>query len=125
MPKLHTWTRLAASAYSGEYEITLEQVEGSYPDWEIGDEIVIAPSGWDPEEAEIRIVSAYIQNTGTVTFSEPLNYNHLVWLLVEDSDLASMADSNADRAEDLWWYNQRELAPEVGLLTHNIVIQGQ
>lgn len=34
-------------------------VQGSYyPNWRAGDEIVIAPSGWNPEEAELHTITA-------------------------------------------------------------------
>ena len=35
-----------------------------YPDWQVGEEVVIAASRWDPEEAEIRTISNYDANSG-------------------------------------------------------------
>ena len=124
-PKKDTWTRLASSAYTNDSTLTLEQTANGYPDWAVGEEIVVAPSGWYPEESEIREIAAYDQSTGTLTLTEPLLYDHLVWNLIEDLDLDNAASSNSDPASNMWWYNQREFAPEVGLLTHNIVIQGK
>ena len=40
-------------------------LQGSdYPDWQVGEEVVIAASRWDPEEAEIRTISSYDVNSG-------------------------------------------------------------
>ena len=40
-------------------------LEGNdYPNWQVGEEIVIAPSGWNPEEAEIRTITSYDSSSG-------------------------------------------------------------
>ena len=36
----------------------------NYPDWQVGEEVVIAASRWDPEEAEIKTISNYDVNSG-------------------------------------------------------------
>lgn len=59
--KAPTWSRLATSALAGDRTITLQPV---YPNWEVGDEIVIAPSGWDPMESEIRTIVEYNRRNG-------------------------------------------------------------
>ena len=61
MPKTRTWSRLATSVLSGDSEIVLEG--NDYPNWQVGEEIVIAPSGWNPEESEIRTITSYDGST--------------------------------------------------------------
>ena len=56
----HTWTRLSSSVLSGSSIITVETETG----WEVGDKIVVAPSGWDVEEGEIRTITD-ITGTGS------------------------------------------------------------
>ncbi len=60
--KTSTWTHLGVSAHAGDSSVTL--LGPDYPDWLLGEAIVIAPSGWDPEEAEIRTIVAYDMSTG-------------------------------------------------------------
>ncbi len=62
IPKTRTWTRLATSAYAGEDQITLQG--NDYPNWLPGETVVIAPSGWDPDEAEIKTIVSYDMSTG-------------------------------------------------------------
>ena len=62
VPKTRTWTRLASSARAGDEQIVLQG--NDYPDWQVGEEVVIAASQWDPEEAEIRTISNYDANSG-------------------------------------------------------------
>lgn len=61
MPKT-TWTRLGSSALAGSDSLQLQG--NDYPDWGVGDEIVIAPSGYDPEESEIRTITNYVRSSG-------------------------------------------------------------
>ncbi len=58
-----TWTRLGMNALAGSNTIQLQG--NDYPNWEIGDEIVIAPSSWEPAESEIRIITDYDRSSGT------------------------------------------------------------
>lgn len=51
-----SWTKLASNAQAGDTTIAVEG--SSHPNWRPGDRIVIAPSGWNPEEAEIRTIMA-------------------------------------------------------------------
>jgi len=156
MPKTRTWSRLATSVLSGDSEIVLEG--NDYPNWQVGEEIVIAPSGWNPEESEIRTIATYDDSTGrhrsellhadtqhththtththththtlntctpspthldTITLDTPLQFDHTVHNFLNSSDISSAPESNR------WWGDGGALAPEVGLLTHNIVIQGE
>lgn len=51
-----TWSRLRTSAYSGNTSIELET--NAVSGWSEGDQIVIAPSGYDPTESEIRTIAS-------------------------------------------------------------------
>jgi plastocyanin len=94
-----SWTRLAATAEVGATQITLAEAVN----WQIGDEIVIAPSGYNPREAEKVTISAVAGST--VTFAPALRYRHSGQVqTIEGRSLDTRA--------------------EVGLLTRNIVIQG-
>ncbi len=57
-----TWTRLSANASAGSN--TLQLQGNAYPNWGVTDEIVIAPSSWEPTESEIRTISSYDITTG-------------------------------------------------------------
>lgn len=93
------WTRLAAHANPGDTSITLAQA----PDWRVGDELAIAPSGYDAREAEKVTVTAV---SGTrVSFSPALRFRH--WGTVQTIE---------GRALDM--------RAAVGLLTRDFVIQG-
>ena len=120
-PKSHTWTRLKQSCTTGDTTIHLRD----QPDWSVGDSIVITSSSYEPTEAEIRRISNYDSVTGTITIDEPLKYSHVVHQFVSDSELEVWKNGNLDN--NPWWGGKKEdvtLSPEVGLLSHNIVIQG-
>lgn len=65
-----SWTRLTVTAPAGINRIVVEAADG----WRVGDEIVIAPSGYDYQEAEARRITA-IDGT-TITLDRPLDYTH-------------------------------------------------
>ena len=52
----HTWTKLAKTAIKDATEITL-QVPASSSDWTVGDEIAIASTSFDYQEAEKRRIT--------------------------------------------------------------------
>ncbi len=62
--------------------------------------------------------------TGLVTFDEPLDFDHLVRDFLEPSDLDSGPEYGGALDGGYWWGDGGSLAPEVGLLTRSIVIQG-
>ena len=93
------WTRLAATAQPDDTQITLDDVTG----WQVGDQIVIAPSGFDYQEAEDAVITALEGNTATL--DRPLRYVHF-------GELLEYADMDFD------------MRAEVGLLTRNIVLRG-
>jgi hypothetical protein len=95
-----SWSQLDGSVQPGATSITLKDDASS---WRVGDEIVIAPSGFEPLEAEqVRITS--VKGT-TVSFTPALKHAHFGQL---QSYNGSVLDERA----------------EVGLLTRDIVVQG-
>jgi cell surface hyaluronidase len=94
-----SWTRLSASAAAGATEIdVLDPI-----DWRPGDRIVVASTDFDPLQAEQAVVAGV---TGQrVTLTAPLRYSH--W-----GQLQTYAGKTLDERA------------EVGLLTRQIVIQG-
>jgi cell migration-inducing and hyaluronan-binding protein len=92
-----SWTKLAETVEPGMNTLTLLEAPG----WEVGDQIVIAPTGMDPLEAEKVTITA-ISDT-QVRFTPALAYQH--WGTLQEY---------AGRTLD-----QRAA---VGLLTRNIVI---
>ena len=104
------WTRLAKTAPAGATELTLAQ----NVNWQAGDHIIIASSDFDYEQAEERIIKSVNGNRVTLdiiddaydtSLKRPLEFEH--W---------GEQESFAGRVLD-------ERA-EVGLLSRNIVIQG-
>ncbi|HEY8256932.1 MAG TPA: G8 domain-containing protein [Gemmatimonadales bacterium] len=93
------WTRLAATASAGANQLTLETAPG----WRAGDRIVVASTEFDPNRAEVGIVQSI--SGANVTLSQPLLYSHY-------GQLQTYAGTTVDERA------------EVGLLTRNIVIQG-
>lgn len=94
-----SWTQLDKHAEAGESELTLaDSVQ-----WQIGDTIVVAPSGFDPNEAEEVVITAIEGNS--VGISPPLQFDH--W-----GELQTIAGRIVDQRA------------EVACLTRNIVIQG-
>jgi cell migration-inducing and hyaluronan-binding protein len=93
------WTRLAATAPAGATQLELIGAQA----WRTGDKLVVASSDFDPKHAEVVTVSA--KSGTTVTLAAPLVYGHY-------GQLQSIAGHTVDERA------------EVGLLTRNIVIQG-
>lgn len=56
MARTHTWTRLTRSAYAGNTTIVLPEREIS--SWRPGDQIVVAPSEYDPMESELKTIAS-------------------------------------------------------------------
>jgi hypothetical protein len=65
------WTKLAATANRAQSQLALLEA----PDgWQVGDEIVVAPTDYDPLEVETRTITAIAGNT--ITLNAPLNNMH-------------------------------------------------
>ncbi|MGH7498737.1 MAG: G8 domain-containing protein [Gemmatimonadales bacterium] len=93
------WTRLASSAPSGSTQLTLVAA----PTWRAGDKLVVASTDFDPTRAEVVTVQD-VSGT-TVTIAQPLLYSHY-------GQIQTYAGTTVDERA------------EVGLLTRNVVIQG-
>ncbi len=99
-----SWTQLDATANVGATSILLKD---PVPTWEVGDRIVIASTGFDFEEAEVRTITSISTNKRILSLDQPLEYQH--WGTLQSYQ-------NGTRTLD-------ERA-EVGLLSRNITIQG-
>jgi len=89
------WTRLSQSVAAGSNQITVQNASG----WRVGDRIVLASTDFNPWQAEVRTITAVAGNT--LTLDAPLKYPHY--------------------GETTYGVDQRG---EVGLLSRNILIQG-
>ena len=93
------WTRLAADVTAGAGSITLADA----PRWRIGDRLVVATSTRQMNQTEVVEIAAI--NGSTVTIARPLQFSQV---------------GTVRRAGDV----SVDVRAEVGLLTHNIVVQG-
>jgi hypothetical protein len=93
------WTRLAASAPAGATQLVLQRAA----EWRAGDQLVVASTDFDPGRAEVVPVAAV---SGTsVTLGQPLKFGHY-------GESQTIAGRQVDERA------------EVGLLTRNILVQG-
>lgn len=99
------WTQLNGTVQAGVSSITLAEPV----DWVVGDSIVIAPTDFNPHEAEALKITSVSLDKKTLGLSSALNHRHYG---------AIETYANGTRSWDL---DQRA---EVGLLTRNILIQG-
>src|SRR5215207_2230453 len=68
--RTHTWTKLAATANAGATSIQVLNAAG----WQVGDEIVLASTDYDPRQAERRTITAV--NGNTLTLDKKLDFMH-------------------------------------------------
>lgn len=98
-PVNNSWTRLAQTAIVGATTLVLQDA----PTWQQGDQLVVASTDYDPTQAEVVTIASV---SGTiVTLTRPLKHMHY-------GEVQMFGDTPL-----------REQA-EVGLLNHNILIQG-
>lgn len=98
LPRI-SWTRLNETALAGSNQLVLEKEV----DWQIGQRIAIASTDYNPKQAEEVEITAV---SGTViTFTPALQYTH--W-----GQMQNYANTPVDERA------------EVGLLSRNIVVQG-
>src|SRR5690606_23188838 len=68
--RTNTWTKLTATAEAGSRTIEVLNAD----QWQVGDEIVLASTDFEPRQAEKRTIAAIRGNT--ITLDEPLQYMH-------------------------------------------------
>ena len=95
-----SWTKLSANAGPNATQIS---VLNTSTGWRVGDQIVIAPSGFNPQEAEKRTITAV--SGRNITFTPALSHSHYGTLQTIEG---RTVDTRA----------------EVALLTRDIVIRG-
>lgn len=96
-----SWTKLNATAQKGSQCLSLAEVSD---EWEIGDEIVIASTDFDPHQAEKRKIIGFNDSRYpgcNLVLNEPLKFSHY-------GRISEGVDQRG----------------EVGLLTRNIVFRG-
>lgn len=71
-PKTPTWTRLGITAEAGTSTVQLAEPVN----WQVGDEIAIASSAWDPSEVEQRRILSVSKNGLILTLDKPLSHEH-------------------------------------------------
>ncbi len=68
--RTNTWTKLSRTAAAGATSIEVLNAA----EWQVGDEIVLASTDYDPRQAERRTISAISGNA--ITLDQPLEYMH-------------------------------------------------
>ena len=105
-PVTPTWTQLARTAHAGATSIDLAHGAVS---WQPGDEIVIASSSFDMEEAEKMTIASVAAAAGSgpsvVTLTAPLKFAHF-------AEVVSYGGKEID------------MRAEVGHLTRRVVVRG-
>lgn len=101
-PKM-SWTQLNSTASIGATSIKLKEAV----DWQVGDQIVITPSGFLPSETETKTITQISNDKKTLTLDTALAYRHY-------GEINYYKNGEIDF----------DLRAEVGLLSHNITIQG-
>ena len=101
-----SWSQLNVNSIAGAPSITLKEIV----DWSVGDKIVIASTDFDMNRAEVRVITEV--SGATLTLDAPLDYNHFGTL---------QNYTHPKNANISWSLDERA---EVGLLSHNIKIQG-
>ena len=101
-----SWTQLGATAAGGASSITLKEAVT----WNSGDEIVIASTTFDMNQAETRTITSVSGDQKTFGLNAPLTYSHYGELQFYDNGKGTNYELD-ERAE-------------VGLLSRNIKIQG-
>ncbi|XP_056153970.1 fibrocystin-L-like [Lampris incognitus] len=97
-------TKLASTAPVGSNTLTLVEPV----DWQVGDEIVISTTSYNPWETETRQITAVSANTRTLTLNQSLTHTHV-------------GETHSVSGTPMTY----KLAADVGLLTRNIKIIGQ
>lgn len=102
-----SWGKLGTNVNRGSNQITM----ATPVDWTAGDEIVIVSSRPNWEEAEKRTITTISADGLTITLNSSLNYPHV-----------GSVETYTRGTDNKTW--TADLRAEVGLLTHNVKIQG-
>ena len=102
-----SWTQLGSNALPGSNQITM----ATAVDWDIGDEILLVASQTDWNEAEKKTITAISANDLNITLNSNLSYPH-----------SGIVETYTRNTDNKTW--TADLRGKVGLLTHNIKIQG-
>ena len=105
-PKV-SWTRLGNSVFDGETQLTTVDPV----DWEVDDEIVVVSSRLNWTEAEQRTINAISSDGLTLSLNAALLSPHF-----------STLETHTRVTDDKTW--TADMRAEVGVLTHNVKIQG-
>ncbi|XP_053468790.1 PKHD1 like 1, tandem duplicate 1 [Ictalurus furcatus] len=103
MPHRVYHTKLGSTAMAGSNSLSLQEPV----DWQVGDEIVLSTTSYDPWQTETRTISAVSNNGLTLTVDQPLTYTHIA----ENYTVPGTSQTY-------------RLAGDVGLLSRNIKIIG-
>jgi hypothetical protein len=99
-----TWTLLETTVMPGENQVTLAEAV----DWQPGEEVAIAATGYDGREGEKRTITA-VDNSDpskpVLTFDEPLEHKHFA-------------------AIESFGGEEIDMRAEIGLLTRNVRFRG-
>lgn len=104
VPRTPTWTELETTVLAGATTITLHTAV----DWQAGEVIVIAPTGYNVDEAEERTIVSVDRTTAirpVITLDKKLQFKHYAGVETYGSETL-------------------EMRAEVGLLTRNVVYRG-
>ena len=105
-----SWTQIDETTAAGSTKLTLAETT----DWDVGDVIVIASTGFDMSEAEKRTITGVSDDGRTVTIDAPLAHDHFGEIETYDN-----GETGADFQS--WDVDMRA---EVALLSRNVTIQG-
>jgi len=108
----YTWTLLATTVEAGQNTIELNV----NVDWQVGEEIVIAPTDFEVDHAEPFTITA-VDNSGSHTILT-LNTTTLYKHYAGTKDYTGSNGVSSDKTKTL------EMRAEVGLLTRNVVFKG-
>ncbi len=103
----NSWVKLAGNVSEGSFTITLSEPVN----WEVDDEIVITSTRLDWNEAEKRRIQSISPDSLTISLYMPLEFPHT----------GITKDYTRSSDEETWI---ADIRAEVGLLSHNIVVQG-
>ncbi|MEO1029268.1 MAG: G8 domain-containing protein [Pseudomonadota bacterium] len=100
-----SWTQINRTASVGDTTLSLAEATG----WEVGDDIAIASTDFDLNQAEQRTIREISDDGLTLTLNSPLDFMHFGEVETH---------SNSARSWDL------DMRAEVGLLSRDVTLQG-